>query len=515
MSVGPFGRGKHSADGVVARHVRNRDEGGFTLLELLIVCVVSPLIVGALAIGLMTMLGLQSSVSNRLTDSEDSQAVQASYRNDVQSAQEITTSSTTSPQCNSDASATQVLGLEWDYDATTGLYGTVVSYLTYPTTSGSTTTYTLVRNECTDVTTNSTSLAPSTSYTLSSNVSSTLTPQVAETTGSPSTASGWVAAGDITGVTFPVSEVGANSSTVGYQYTLVASPPSSSLAQTLNQSPPTATPQAGCGYADSGSGTYASSLCFIDFTKLTENNDALLVAATSGDGCVELSVALPGGSTLYFCLQITGGPVCPRAMPTYSGAFLGNSYGGVPFYTNVNGLPAIYQIGPASSETYCAQNVAFTDAGGTTTIDITGIQVIAPDGNPATGWEFMSADAESTDAGEWINWQTDKPMTVIPNGESVDSANDPEGNACVAGAGVTGSYTSNNTTTDLTASQIYAATTANAVATDIECWGTYNGVATTSSQKNGTLMVESAQPTSMTITMYGTGLEAVAIGLLF
>ncbi len=409
-----------------------------------------------------------------------------------------------------------MLGLEWNYDASTGLYGTVVSYLTFATTTGSTTTYTLVRNECTNVTTNSTSLIPNTSATLSANVSSAPTPQVAETSGSPSTGSGWVTAGDITSVTFPVSEVGTNPTTVGYQYTLVASPPSSSLAQTLDDAPPTASAQAGCGYAAAGSGTYASSLCFIDFNKLTANNDALLVAATSGHGCVELSVALPGGSTLYFCLQITGGPVCPRAMPTYSGAFLGNSYGGDSFYSNVSGLPAIYQIGPAPSETYCAQNVAFTDAGGTTTIDVTGIQVIAPDGNPATGWEFMSADAESTDAGESIIWQANKPMTVIPNGESADSENDPIGNACVAGAGVTGSYTnSNNVTTNLTPSQVYGATTANAVATTIECWGTYNSVGTTGNQKDGTLMVESAQPTSMTITMYGSGLEAVAIGLLF
>ncbi|MCU1364241.1 MAG: hypothetical protein JWM55_2069, partial [Acidimicrobiaceae bacterium] len=506
MNVRRVGPGKKGVRGLVFAHARSKDEGGFTLLELVIVCAVTPLLVGGLAIGLLTMLGLQSSVANRLTDSEDSQMVQANYRNDVQSAQEITTSSTTSPQCNTNVSATQVLGLEWNYNASTGHYGTVVSYVTFPTTSGSTTTYTLVRNECTNVTTNSTSLAPTTSTTLSANLSSTLSPQVAETSGSPSTAIGWVVAGDITGVTFPISEVGNNPTTVGYQYTLVASPPSSSLAQTLDSAPPAAAAQAGCGYAAAGSGTYASSLCFIDFTKLTANNDALLVAATSGGGCVELSVALPGGSTLYFCLQITGGPVCPRLMPTYSGAFLGNSYGGVPFYSNVSGLPAIYQIGPAPNETYCAQNVAFTDAGGTTTVNITGIQVVAPDGNPATGWEFMSADAESTDAGEWTNWQTDKPMTVIPNGQSADSASDPEGNACVNGTGVTGSYTnSNNTTTNLTASQVYGATTATAVATDIECWGTYNGVGTTNNQKNGTLMVESAQPTSMTITMFGSG----------
>lgn len=519
MSVGPFGRGKQSADGVVARHVRNRDGGGFTLIELLIVCTVTPLLVGALAIGLMTMLGLQSSVANRLTDSEDSQAVQASFRNDVQGAQEITTSPTTSPQCNSNSSATQVLGLEWNYNASTGVYGTVVSYVTIATTNGSTTTYSLVRNECTNVTTNSGSLSPTSSTTLSANVSSPLTPEVAETSGSPLTSGGWVTSGDVTSVTFPISEEGPNSSTAGYQYTLVASPPSSSLNQTLNSAPQTGSEQAGCGYAAAGSGAYASSLCFINFNTLTANNDALLAAASSGAGCVELSVALPGGSTLFFCLQIQGGPICPRSMPTYSGAFLGNvNSSGVPFYADVSGLPALYQIGTTGTAADCTQpNFVVTENGGTTTIDLTGIQVIAPDGNPATGWEFMSADAESTDDdNESIGWQSSSPMTVIPNGESVDSADDPIGNACINGTGVTGSYVnSNNITTSLTYTQIYAATQATAVATSITCWGTLNGQNTTGSQKNGALMVESAQPTSMTITMVGGGLEAAAIGLLF
>jgi hypothetical protein len=320
-------------------------------------------------------------------------------------------------------------------------------------------------------------------------------------------------------VTFPISEEGPNSSTAGYQYTLVASPPSSSLNQTLNSAPQTGSEQAGCGYAAAGSGAYASSLCFINFNTLTANNDALLAAASSGAGCVELSVALPGGSTLFFCLQIQGGPICPRSMPTYSGAFLGNvNSSGVPFYADVSGLPALYQIGTTGTAADCTQpNFVVTENGGTTTIDLTGIQVIAPDGNPATGWEFMSADAESTDDdNESIGWQSSSPMTVIPNGESVDSADDPIGNACINGTGVTGSYVnSNNITTSLTYTQIYAATQATAVATSITCWGTLNGQNTTGSQKNGALMVESAQPTSMTITMVGGGLEAAAIGLLF
>ena len=41
------------------------------------------------------------------------------------------------------------------------------------------------------------------------------------------------------------------------------------------------------------------------------------------------------------------------------------------------------------------------------------------------------------------------------------------------------------------------------------CSGDSNGT------KTGTLMVEALQPTTMTITMVGTGLEGISLGLLF
>jgi hypothetical protein len=501
MSVGAFGRGEQCADTFVARRVRNKDDGGFTLLELLIVCVVSPVIIGALAIGLMTMLGLQSGVSNRLSDSEDSQVVQASYRNDVQSAQEITTvanapgtPSPQGPECNVNVNATQVLGLEWNLDPGTGVYGTVVTYLTVPTTVGTVTTYSLIRNECTGVTTGSASLTPSSSNTLSSSLSSALTPNVVETSGSPSTGSGWVAADDISSVSFPISEQGTNSgATGGYQFTLVASLPSSNQL-VLQNAPVTNAAEAGCGYADITSGTYASSLCFIDFTALNANNGVLMTAARST--CQELEVPLPGGSVLYFCIAFSGAPVFPASLPTWNND---------PFYPDVSGLPALYKL-CEGSDTNCTQNgQSYSNNGGNTTVTLTGITVVAPDGNPATGWELVSADAESTDGGEWITWSSGTPMYSIPNNiPSEDNGVSPIGNACNSGAGVVA--TTNSGATTVPSSTFLAGT---ASATSVTCNGFSNGT------KTGTLMVEAQQPTSMTITMLGTGLEGISLGLLF
>ncbi|MGC1238377.1 MAG: hypothetical protein WA860_06270 [Acidimicrobiales bacterium] len=499
----------------MARRVRNRDEGGFTLLELMIVCVVSPLIVGALALGLMTVLSLQAGVSNRLADSADSQVVQASFRNDVQSAQYITTQSTNSPQCGT---GFQILGLEWNENPTTNVFETVVSYMTVPVTSGSTTTYSLVRQECTNVTSTQSPITPVTSSTvLSTNLAASLvaneltTPLIVILPVSSANAAsgGWVATNVVTSVTFPITEPGTNTpgASKGYTYTLVATPPAANLPSD-NYVPITSSANAGCGYASTGSGTYASALCLVDFSALSANNGALMVAARQG--CVELSVPLPGGSTLYFCISITGAPVEPSALPTWTDGFLGNQINGVPFYSDVPGDAALYQSCEGDSSTCSITDngsgpqVANT-WGGVTTIQISDITVIAPDGNVATGWEFVSADAESTDGGESITWTSNQPMYDIPNNEPSEDASDPIGNACNSGAGVSGSYTNSSGTTPVTSTQFFA----QSPATTIVCDGDSNGT------KTGTLMVEALQPTSMTITMVGTGLEGISLGLLF
>jgi hypothetical protein len=213
----------------------------------------------------------------------------------------------------------------------------------------------------------------------------------------------------------------------------------------------------------------------VDFTPLTGN---ALAAATTTGGCLEMSVQLPSAYTLYFCMNISGptlasnSPPLAHDLPTWTNGFLGNNVNGAPFYTNVPGAPAIYQ------------NVQ----GATNTVTFSNITVVNPQGVPATGWEATSADAESTDTGESITWNSNVPLTVIPNDQAgYDTPTDPVGNACQSGVGLTG----NGTTT-------------------VEC----SEGSASAGLKTGTAMVEAETPTTLSATMVGTGLEAMTFGLM-
>jgi hypothetical protein len=176
--------------------------------------------------------------------------------------------------------------------------------------------------------------------------------------------------------------------------------------------------------------------------------------------------------TLKFCLNVAGGAVAAAAFPTYfdppnSEAFLGNN----GFYTGVPGNPALYQ----------------TTEGTTTTMTITNIQVLDSDGNPATGWYLVSGDAESTDAGESITWTSNQMLNLLPN-----SPTSQIGNACAAPT------VSNPLAISLTATP----------STTVEC------ASTVDSDKTGTVMLDSLTPSTLTVVMVGSGLEAIFLGLL-
>ena len=117
-------------------------DGGLTLMELLIMMVVLPIVIGGLAVGLLSVFSLQSSVSGRLSNTEDSAVAAATYRNDIQSAAVVTTESSSDPQCGS---GDQLLGLQWGLNQSTGDYETGVSYT--ETVNG--TTFSLTRQYCT------------------------------------------------------------------------------------------------------------------------------------------------------------------------------------------------------------------------------------------------------------------------------------------------------------------------------------------------------------------------------
>jgi prepilin-type N-terminal cleavage/methylation domain-containing protein len=440
-----------------AAPVKRRDEG-FTLIELLIVITVVPIIIFALTSAMMAAFTLQSSVSSRLTDSGDAQVVTASYQNDVQSAAVLTTQPSSPLECGT---GTQLLGLEWDINSQ-GTYETTVSYVTAPV-SGSSASE-LVRQYCTDG-----SLTPESSTVLSYSVTAAQTVPTVTCTATASTCDSstqWISTNNVLTVKFDVTEPQSK-----YEYTLLAVP-AQSAAQQPAGSPIVNTTTTQCNFATPNTGTYASTLCFVNFALL--NNTQNMLEATSG--CLEVSVALPNNYTLYFCVGISGSPIKAVAFPTYSDAFLGNSINGTPFYIGVAGDPALYQY----------------QSGSLDTISITNIVVDNPVGAPATGWEAVGADAETTDPGEYITYTSDKDLNLLdntPTSPMGDACNEPDssGNPGPGGTDLTGVGT-----------------------TTVTCASTWQaGV-----PRTGADMVWATTPSTLTATMQGSGLQGFSLGLL-
>jgi hypothetical protein len=524
-----------------------RSDGGFTLIELLIVTLVLPLIIGAVAVALISVFSLQNSVGNRISGSGDAQVVSSNFESDVQSASMVTAPTPPAPNvlqspptggpvpCETSAETLspttyEVLGLEMG----SGANVTEVSYVEVQTVSGGKISYSLFRNSCEGgtlatalsagqqyislalstglstaiyandqltigsgastqtVVISSGAAAGSTSITVHSFTSTYSQPsgtQVMDTTVNPAgtsvishdvslgqtacvtttsfptcpttvASSSWlaVAGASITGVTLPVTEP-----TSSYSYTLVGLPRSSSPPnQTVTVTAPTGT---SCGFATAGTGTYASTLCFVDFNSYSPS-------AAKAPGCEPMSATITTtGYILTFCLQVTGGPVQAAATPTYSDAFLGNTLNGTPFYTNIPGHPALYQ----------------SQQGTTTTVNITNIQVADVNGKQATGWEFVSGDAETTDTNESLTWTSNQVLNLLPDNPAPGL---PYGNAC--------EYAGYPNGVDLVG-----------LGTKTVTCGADN-----SSAKTGTPILWAATPTSLSVTMVGTGLEAIFLGIL-
>ncbi len=176
-----------------------RDEG-FSLIELLLVIVIVPIVIGSMALAIISALQQQTTVSNRLADSSDSQLTSALYVRDVQSATMVTTSgSATSPvPCGS--GTTFLLGLNWNKPSGGQ---NVVSYWV---TSGK-----LVRNSCTggSPSVNAINIDGITS------VAATICPTCA----SSGWTSGWVSTAGVSSISLAVTQSASN-----FRYNLLAVP---------------------------------------------------------------------------------------------------------------------------------------------------------------------------------------------------------------------------------------------------------------------------------------------------
>jgi prepilin-type N-terminal cleavage/methylation domain-containing protein len=451
------------------RHVRvatARADDGFTLIELLIVCMIIPVIVGALALSLLAILSEQHQTAASILDTADAQTVSTAYGTDVMSAVSLTTSTAT--QCGPTTGTKQLLGLEWGYNQQTSQYQTVVSYVEI----NRGTTSALVREYCAT----GASTTPTSSTTISGDIpTSQPAPTITTVSGySASPSTGWATAVGVTGVTFSITEPGSN-----YTYSLTAVPRASTSS---GQFTGVVTPTTTCGFATPGTGSYASTLCFANFSGYNgasynggynvDPNPSGSPRTPAPTNCQTMTEAVPNTPfTLSFCVSTSSsvGWVVPWQIPTYasssSEAYLGNN----GFYTGIPGDPALYQ--DPNSGTGNAQ-------GALSYVYITNIKLLDQNGHPASNWELVTGDAETTDAGESMTWTSNQVLTLLPN-----SPTSLYGNSC--NSGLTGVGTMS-----------------------VTCSSSVN------SDKTGTVMLEASAPTSLTVTLQGAGLEAMFLGVL-
>jgi hypothetical protein len=495
---------------------RPSSDDGFTLIELVIVCAVMPLVIGAIAVGILSIFSLQGSVSNRLTDSGDAQLVSFNIQNDVQSAVQITTNSSPTnpvPCLPTGSTQVQVLALQLGNAAPVGSAPVGNNEISYSVAPSSTDKggYDLFRNVCgpgSTIPTNTSLVAhdlPASVLTTSPVTVTCTTTSSACNAGPGGTfayQNGWVSTLGVTGVTFQAT---APESKYTYQVTAipVATGNSSQLTQLAN-------PSTGCGFAVASSGANAATLCFVDFTPW--NTQTAAAGFTCGAGALPMSANIARTPfTLQFCMSVTStvasGPTSAPAacgvaarsgynditavpLPTYtcpgangqgSEAFLGNN----GFYTGVPGDPALYTVAQGSQAV----------------ISITNILLLSSNGTPATGWQLVTGDAESTDGtSEWIIWQSNKALNLLAN-----SSNSPIGNAC----GSSGQYAppSYNSQPDNGAGGL---SFTNGGLT-VECT---NPTGTQGVNHTGTAMLTATTPSSLTVTLHGSGLQAMFLGVI-
>ena len=298
-----------------------------------------------------------------------------------------------------------------------------------------------------------------------------------------------------------------------YPYSLSGLPSSSTSTGQASQLQATQNP-AGCNLASPGSGTYAPILCFADFSSFTNANSPTCPGGVGQQ--MKLSIS-DSPDFLQFCVSASPSNIQPYAIPTYynpgangynSEAYLGNN----GFYTGISGEPALYQL---------------PNSGAYSVVTFTNIEVTNAVGEPATGWELVTGDAESTDSGEWISFTSNLTWSILPN-----TSSSLYGNSCYDGhdTGDSGLFnwtgpTPPTTTTVGNAANGPPATT-NATTLTTPTGPNYTtGVSTILCEsdqqlnKTGTLMLASPEPASLapqsvTVTMKGAGYQALFLGVL-
>lgn len=168
---------------------------------------------------------------------------------------------------------------------------------------------------------------------------------------------------------------------------------------------------AGGSYATAGTGTFAQSLWWLDFTGY--NN------TTAGAGGQSFTFTLPNGAgTLSTTVQrtqtSTGTGMAAVAEPAWSG---GGAFGHGA-YNGITGLPVFYWLGQTGNGTITLANMVMRDAAGN-----------------ARSFAFYAADGENTNSPESIVYKSTAGWSLIDTVNYYASFNG--GNATLAGTGTT------------------------------------------------------------------------------
>lgn len=160
--------------------------------------------------------------------------------------------------------------------------------------------------------------------------------------------------------------------------------------------------------------------CWFDFTGYND------VTARAGQG---FSFPLSDGSVLSLTLTISSASTATpllkvSGVPTYSGAAFGNAgFGTIP------GLPVLYEVQNSSTVTVTLSNIRITPAGG----------------GSAPAYAIIAADGESTNSNETLTFATNgtgwQQAALLPNGTATGPAVTGVGSGTVLETGNTGGST--------------------------------------------------------------------------
>ncbi len=214
--------------------------------------------------------------------------------------------------------------------------------------------------------------------------------------------------------------------------------------------------------------------------------------------------------------------------------FLGNDNevngASTPFYAGI-GCPLstpVLQSNVVTSS--CITPAIFQTANeGLDSVTLSNIQVTDPDGSSATGYEVITADAETVDPGGFIKWTsmspTSKPLpfNLVPNFTDSDLGNACNNVPAADPSGPTGWAIDDGDTTVQIGGTNYTGLLQGLGTANVEC--TSNWQTTTGSPaylRTGTAMLGitpptvngTAEPVTIKAQLQGEGYNAVAFGLL-